>query len=41
MDSNLLAARFEEINWGRHDVVTFQEFLYAVEGWVGLEEEEE
>jgi len=41
VDSNLLAARFEEINWGRHDVVTFQEFLYAVEGWVGLEEEEE
>jgi Ca2+-binding EF-hand superfamily protein len=41
VDSNLLAARFEEINWGRHDVVTFQEFLYAVEGWVGLEDEEE
>ena len=32
VDSNLLAARFEEINWGRHDVVTFQEFLCA-EAW--------
>ena len=41
VDSNLLAARLEEINWGRQHVATFPAFPYAAEGWVGLADAEE
>jgi Ca2+-binding EF-hand superfamily protein len=39
--SKLISARFSEMNWDKTDTISFQEFLYAVEGWCGLEEEEE
>mmetsp|Transcript_32384 Transcript_32384/g.79927 ORF Transcript_32384/g.79927 Transcript_32384/m.79927 type:complete len:253 (-) Transcript_32384:329-1087(-) len=35
----LSAERFEEMDWDNSGRVTFKEFLFAVEGWVGLEEE--
>ena len=30
-----------EMDWDQSGRVTFKEFLFAVEGWVGLEDEEE
>ena len=31
----------QEMDWDQSGRVTFKEFLFAVEGWGGLEEEEE
>ena len=39
--SKLISARFGEMNWDESDTISFHEFLYAVEGWCGLEDEEE
>ena len=36
----MVAARFGEMNWDETDTISFHEFLYAVEGWCGLEDEE-
>ena len=38
--SKLISARFGEMNWDETDTISFHEFLYAVEGWCGLEDEE-
>jgi hypothetical protein len=29
------------MNWDETDTISFQEFLYAVEGWCGLEDDQE
>lgn len=39
--SKLISARFSEMNWDETDTISFQEFLYAVEGWCGLEDDQE
>lgn len=39
--SVLSAERFDELDWDHNGRVTFREFLFAVSGWVGLEEDEE
>ena len=39
--SKLISCRFGEMNFGQHDRISFQEFLYAVEEWCGLADEEE
>ena len=37
----LTSARFEEMDWDHNARVSFKEFLFAVESWVGLDEEDE
>jgi len=34
-------ARFEEMDWNHSGAIHFTEFLFAFEGWVGLDEEDE
>ena len=34
-------ARFGEMHFGETETISFQEFLYAVEGWCGLDDEDE
>ena len=41
VSATLIRARFEEMDWDRSQQVSFQEFLHAVEGWVGLGEDED
>ena len=41
LSSGVIRARFEEMDWDRSQQVSFQEFLHAVEGWVGLGEDED
>jgi Ca2+-binding EF-hand superfamily protein len=39
--ARLIRARFGEMHFGETETISFQEFLYAVEGWCGLDDEDE
>ena len=39
--ARLIRARFGEMHFGKTETISFQEFLYAVEGWCGLDEKDE
>ena len=38
---SLTAQRFAEMDWDTNGQVSFKEFLFAFEGWVGLDEDED
>ena len=38
--SKLINSRFGEMNFGSNNAISFQEFLYAIEGWCGMGDEE-
>ena len=37
----LMLKRFEEMDWDRSGQISFMEFLFALEDWVGIENEED
>ena len=33
--------RFDEMDWDANGMVSFKEFLFAMESWVGMDDEDE
>ncbi|KAK3249195.1 calcium-dependent protein kinase [Cymbomonas tetramitiformis] len=38
---NIFSTRFEEMDWDHNGQISFVEFMFAFESWVGLEDEED